>query len=462
MEASPAPVFNGPLRVSAANPRYFSDDAGSAIYLTGSHTWAVLQDMWLEGAPRKPTDYAGFLRMMEDNGHNFLRFWSWMQTRNANWSETPTHFDPQPFARSGPGLANDGLPRFDLARWNDDYFARLRERVEQAGRKGIYVSVMLFEAWAIKWATPATDPWPFHPMHPANNINGITDDPVAANGRAWDFYSLRCPQLLEWQKAYVREVVDTLNDLDNVLFEICNEVPHRPEAMAWQDHMCLFIKQYERGKPKQHPVGITAEGGDQDNAELFASSADWISPSNGRLFEYRYNPPAADGSKVILNDTDHLWGHGCEVGWIWKSFARGMNVLFMDPWEPIPSDMPGWVQNGVSLNQRYYHLWDAVRRNLGYARRFAQRMDLNRCAPHDALCTSGYCLAAPGREYLCFFPAGGREGLDLWDAPGQFSVEWFSPTTGETSYGETISGNKRHALAAPFTGSAVLYLRQTT
>jgi hypothetical protein len=454
-------AFNGPLRVSAVNPRYFTDDTGKACYLAGSHTWAVMQDMWLEGAPRKQMDYDGFLHMLSDHSHNVLRFWSWMQLKNANWSETATLFDPQPFVRSGPGLANDGLPRFDLARWNDDYFARLRERVEQAGRKSIYVAVMLFEAWAIKWAQPTTDPWPYHPMHPANNINDITDDPVVANGRAWDFYSLRCPQLLHWQKAYVQKVVDTLNDLDNVLFEICNEVPHRPEAMAWQDHMCRFIKEYERGKPKQHPVGITAEGGDQDNAELFATSADWISPSNGRLFEYRYNPPAADGSKVILTDTDHLWGHGCEIGWIWKSFARGMNVLFMDPWEPIPSDMPAWVHNNVSLNQRHYYLWDAVRRNLGYTRRFAQRMNLNGCAPHNALCTSSYCLATPGQEYLCFFPNGGHEGLDLWDAPGQFAVEWFNPATGEASNGEAITGNRRHALAAPFAGPAVLYLWQT-
>ncbi len=79
---------------------------------------------------------------------------------------------------------------------------------------------------------------------------------------------------------------------------------------APQDHLCAFVQEYERSQPKQHPVGITAEGGNQDNAELFATCADWISPSNGRLFEYRYNPPPADGTKVILTDTDHLWGHG--------------------------------------------------------------------------------------------------------------------------------------------------------
>jgi len=186
--------------------------------------------------------------------------------------------------------------------------------------------------------------------------------------------------------------------------------------------------------------------------------ADWISPGTGPGYEYRYNPPAADGAKVILTDTDHLWGHGSEVGWIWKSFTRGLNVLFMDPWEPIPGTLPRWIQGGVSLNQRYYHAWDPMRRNMGYTRRYADRMDLRRAVPHDELCTSTYCLADPGHEYLCFFPAGGHEGVDLWDTAGTFVVEWFDPGTGRTYAGEAIEGGRRNALSAPFPGPAVLYV----
>ena len=34
----------GPLRANPANPRYFTDGSGRAIFLTGSHTWANFQD----------------------------------------------------------------------------------------------------------------------------------------------------------------------------------------------------------------------------------------------------------------------------------------------------------------------------------------------------------------------------------------------------------------------------------
>jgi len=461
--------FHGPLRRNPVNPRYFTDDRGQSIYLTGSHTWAVMQEMWPENEPRHDMDYDGFLQMMADYGHNFLRFWLYsLYTRNCPWNNISTLFDPMPFERTGPGLANDGLPKFDLTRPSQSYFDRLRARVEKAGEHGIYVSIMLFEAWGLKWATPDQQPWEHHVFNPQNNINNITDQPLATTGKYAGNYtgvfSLACPQILAVQESFVRKVVDTVNDLDNVLYEICNEIPNTPEALAWQEHLCKFIRTYERSKPKQHPIGITAEGGDQINEELLASPADWISPSNGRAFEYRYNPPAASGQKVILNDTDHLWGHGCEIGWIWKSFTRGMNVLFMDPWEPIPGDLDWWQDGDITRNQRYYYAWDDMRRNLGYTRNIARIYDLNQCVPDLNFCTSTYCLANRDRQYVCFFPAGGSEGLDLTGLTGEFQVEWLNPATGVTVKGAAVPAvsptphamHQRVALRAPFEGPAIL------
>jgi hypothetical protein len=43
-EADAATAVSGPLRVHPTNPRYFTDDTGRALILTGSHTWQNLQD----------------------------------------------------------------------------------------------------------------------------------------------------------------------------------------------------------------------------------------------------------------------------------------------------------------------------------------------------------------------------------------------------------------------------------
>ena len=92
-----------------------------------------------------PFDYNAYLDMMEKNHHNFMRMWAWEQARMAPWSSEVITVDPLPFARPGPGMAADNKPKFDLSKYNPEYFNRLRQRVLEAGERGIYVSVMLFQ-----------------------------------------------------------------------------------------------------------------------------------------------------------------------------------------------------------------------------------------------------------------------------------------------------------------------------
>ena len=114
-----AATATGPLRVHPENPRYFADGSGKAIYLTGSHTWSNLQD---QGAKDPPPvfDFDRYLGFMEEHHHNFIRLWAWEQARWAPWSDGkgPNPKDwfvqPNPYARTGPGTALDGKPKFDL------------------------------------------------------------------------------------------------------------------------------------------------------------------------------------------------------------------------------------------------------------------------------------------------------------------------------------------------------------
>ena len=327
--------FDGPLRVHPENPRYFTDNGGKAIYLTGSHTWQNLMDFVAEGD--QPFDYTGYLDMMEENGHNFMRMWTWEQTRMGAWTADTIYASPNPFARTGPGLANDGEPKFDLTKYNPAYFERLRHRVEEAGRRGIYVSVMLFNGWSLdRIDSKVGNPFPFQPYNFANNINniGAPETPQDYDDRPSLHSLMIAPELLALQETYVTHVIETVNDLDNVLYEIINE----GGSIVWQHHMINFIKETERGMPKQHPVGMThIFDPTRGNQFLFDSPADWISP-NDVDFEWEYgnstvvssyktDPPDAKGKKIVFTDTDHLWGHGGNHIWVWKSFLRGANPI---------------------------------------------------------------------------------------------------------------------------------------
>lgn len=445
--AQPRPA-NGPLRVLASNPRWLADPSGKAVLLTGTHVWWNMQDNGLiirgaKGNPPPVFDYAGYLDFLNRFNHNFFRLWRWETTR---WTDTFTkelkYATPHPWARTGPGNAVDGAPRFDLTRFNDDYFARLRSRVIAARDRGIYVSVMLFDGWEIQF----TDAWQCHPFHEPNNVNGVEAD-ADGNGFALEYNTLhrsgmgRKVQAL--QEAYVRNVIDTVNDLDNVLYEISNEA--HGGSTEWQYYLIRFIRDYESRKPKQHPIGMTFQYKGGTNAILNESPADWISPNPGDgPGNYRTEPCANCSPKVVVSDTDHLWGHtGADNVWVWKTFLRGLNVLFMEDYLPSPT----WQ--------------DSARTAMGQVRRFAEKVNLAEMRPADRLSETRYCLAEEGRQYLVFQHDKGEFTVDLKDAPGTFQAEWFDVNGNRAVPAKPVQGGASRTFTTPFPGPAVLYLRKT-
>jgi len=427
----------GPLRVSMANPRYFSDESGRPIYLAGSYSdWSLQDNAW--GGGGGVFDLEAFLDLSATHNHNFQRMSAVETSRTRDKQRALT--TPMVYERTGPGHAIDGAPKFNLTQFNPVYFDRLRSRVVAARDRGIYVMVMLFQGWSLESKdNPSMNPWPGHPYHRANNINGINGD-RNGNRHGEEIHTLTIPAVTRLQEAYVRKVVDTLNDLDNVLYEIANESHN--QSIGWQYHMIRYIHKYETGKPKQHPVVMTVAYPEGDNAVLFKSPAEAISPNpNGG---YKDNPPAADGNKIIIADTDHLLGSHVDHMWVWKSFLRGLNPIFLDP-RLDPDKKPDALH------------WQLARRNLGYTRRFAQRINLATMVPRNDLSSSAYCLAHPGVAYLAYLPAGGTASVDLRAAEGTMTVEWFSPSTGETMDGGRVKGGAITEFVSPFTSRFTLH-----
>lgn len=448
-DSSPA---TGPLRVLPSNPRYFTDGSGRAILLAGTHTWFTMQDM-SEADPPLAFDYNAFLDFVQARGDNFFRTFVWEQSWKS-WLDYDAHVSPNIYERTGPGNALDGHPKFDLTQFNQDYFDRIRERVIQAGNRGFYVSLMLFDDFSVHDKGYGYSPYPGHPYNPANNINGINGDPNKT-GDGGQIHTLNISAITALQEAYVRKLIDTANDLDNILFEICNESEANQVNIDWQNHFIDYIHTYEAGKPKQHPVGFTVPWPDGNNADLFASNAEWISPNDSGMDTYKTDPPAADGRKVIITDTDHLWGLGGDRTWAWKSFTRGLNPIYMDPYD----DYASWIWNGVLEPNDPSVV--SLRANLGYILNYANRMNLAAMTPRGDLCSTGYCLANPitsGAEYLVYLPNGGSVNVNLSASPVDLSVEWFNPQNVTTVDALSVFGGNVQTFSAPFPGDAVLYI----
>ena len=84
--------------------------------------------------------------------------------------------------------------------------------------------------------------------------------------------------------------------------------------------------------------------------------------------------PPSDGTKVIINDTDHAYGAGelkhdgakGQRAWVWENFTAGNNVAFMDPYLVVwpgrnaPTGTTADPRIGVKLDTFYAPIRDAM------------------------------------------------------------------------------------------------------
>lgn len=468
----PEPI-TGPLRQSPRNPNYFQDAHGTPLILCGSHTWNTLQDWGTDSIPRE-LDFDAFVRFLQAHGHNFTLLWSVELPRFRGLPSTETDppeytVTPFPWERTGPGLATDGKPKFDLNRFDPAYFDRLRARVQALRRAGIYAGVYLFTGeWLRVFRCPADG----YPFSGPNNVNGV-DDGYRSGSSGVDSIVMKGPNAItDFQDAYVRKTVDTLNDLPNVLWIVSEEAP--TASAWWNDHLIALLRDYEKGKRFQHPVGYATPGEKPMDEVLYNSDADWVAPWA------RVSPPRSSGSghppvKVNVNDSDHsyfgLWNDPPQKNrnYLWENFANGNQVLFMDPYLLY---YPRQNRNrclapvrgiGTQPDPRYENL----RNNLGHLLRCSQKLNLANVTARGSLSSTGFCLAqtpAAGAEYLVYAPTGGAFTVDLSAMPAsrKLAVEWFNPDTGTATTSPPVpAGAAAQSFTPPFHGDAVLYLVDT-
>jgi hypothetical protein len=489
----------GSLTVSTKNPRYFShrgDDTGRAVYLTGSHIWNNFHDGMGPGAeaPAEPerSNFEAYLRFLTERGHNLIRLWRWEHFRSqAAGGNYHLNMSPQPWARTGAGNAKDGKPKFDLTRFDDAYFDRLRSRVEAARQAGIYVDVLLFDGWALH-LSPAPDHIEGHPFHGRNNVNGIAATSID------DLQVLPLdPQIQAIEEAFIHKVVDTLHDLPHVLWEVANEstgdgqltqefagflgMPEAPvygDSTEWQYWVIDVVKAYEAARGYDpHPIGMSMQFPVADqtrvNEPLLNSPADWIAPgfdderfANGghpmapgadpsRWFA---DPPPNDGRKVVISDTDH-YTQGGDALWAWKTFLRGHHPMLMDYGLIGGFESAANAQEGVPPFEAY----EPARLAMGDTRRYAERVSLIDMQPRVDVASTRFALVNPGQEYLVLEPNGDGKPFTVELTAGRYAAEWFD--VGERRAVETtpieVAAEGPVEFIPPFAERpSVLYLRR--
>lgn len=412
---APAP---GVVAIDSQDPHYFIRD-GQFWYPAGYYPniAALTADQ---------TDYERYYReffdLLAENGINY--------TRNVFNMGQPYGDSRTVYLRTGPGTAADGGAKFDLTRFDPDHFDYWRRVIEYAGEKGIVVQLVILDSWHNKRPvireTEAGPEWgmKFDFYCASNNINGVD----ACDSQAW-----HNPQdeVFDFQKALVREVVQELGDLPNIIWEISNENYYNP---AWELQLADLVSEVEDSlgyprhlvMPRDLPNHDEAGGKENDLARTYSELI-----LNRRL------------RRPLIADNDG-GGSASPEGRrkkAWTALTAGGHISYF---------------HGGLYDREVLYAQDTREgmRFIGLLRKFLNdySIDLREMQPCPAAASRGHCLGRPGQDFIIYLLRGGS--LEVSPMPAPVQAFWFDPRSGESQPAQSEDGR----FTAPTRDDWVLYI----
>ncbi|MCI0540532.1 MAG: hypothetical protein L0Z50_35475 [Verrucomicrobiales bacterium] len=438
-----------PLRLHPDNPHYFLfRDKPTILITSGEHYGAVLN---------LDFNYVPYLDELRKNRFNQTRTFSGTYIEPADLSvegvqllgSTLSPLKPErycsPWLRSSTPGAGDVGNKFDLTKWNPEYFTRLKDFIAQAGERGIVVEFVLF---CIFYGEVGDETfWKLSPLKAGNNVQGIGTVPHQ------QALALKDPELTAVQEAFVRKIVAELKDFDNLYYEICNE-PYTGVTREWNDRMVAVIVEVEKAFPHKHLIaqnianGIQPDGSSkirQPNPHVSVFNFHYSVPPDVVAMNYDLNKPIGDDETGFRGTADEPYR---TEGWDFL-IAGGAVYSNLD----FTFSLTRPAGDGPSIFDKTGG-GPKLRDQLRILKEFMDGLDFIKMKPNDAVIkTSRFAgpqaasppvkptaraLAEPGKAYAIYLRGGDQAELVLDLPAGDYRAEWVNTKTGKIDKTEDL------------------------
>lgn len=440
-----------PLRLHPENPRYFEFRGKPTVLVTsGEHYGAVLNADF---------DYKKYLATLERYGFNLTRTFTGAYCEPAGaFNIEKNTLAPAagklicPWARSDEdGYAGGGGKKFDLDRWNEAYFARLKDFVAEAGRRGVVVELVLFCPFYEE------SQWNISPMNAANNVNGIGK--VGRN----DVYALKEEPLTRAQHALVVKLVTELNAFDNLYYEICNEPYFGGVTRAWQDRIADLIASTEDKLPQRHLIAENVANKwkkvERPHPKVSIFNFHYATPPETVAMNWQLKLPIGDNETGFRGDGDFVYrSEGWEFLLVGGSLYNNLDYSFAVGHE-----------GGTAKNKAPGGGSPALQAQLKVLKDFIHGFDFLRMTPEPGVVKGGvprkgavHVLAQRGREYAVYVRGGEQTKLVLDLPSGKYRATWLDTKSGSTAGEETFDhpGGERTVASPGYREDIALAVRR--
>jgi hypothetical protein len=442
-----------PVSLHPENPHYFLFRGKSlAIISSSEHYGAVLNPAF---------DYIRYLNTLQKEGMVYTRLFtgSYFEKDGSFGIEKNTLAPASgkalvPWKRSNEPGAACGGNKFDLDKWDESYFARLRSFISEAGKRGIIVEITLF--------TSIYDFWDIQPLNPINNIN--IREPLTKE----NVQTLKNETALKYQEDLTRKVVRELKEYDNLFYEIQNE--------PWADHSLSIAPNSEfldnadfklDGHDWQKRIDIASQQSLEwqkkissiiDDEERALANKHLIAQNYSNFY---YPVPEVDPKVSILNfhydyplAVEKNYSHQKVIGFDESGFAGNADATYRkQAWKFIIAggglfnnlDYSFTVGNedGTAVNKAPGGGSRELRKQLKVLSDFFHSFDFIRMHPHNGVVvlsgsTFARVLAEEGKQYAIYITKGPVSNLRLNLPEGNYKAEWISTLNGSVMKNEKI------------------------
>jgi hypothetical protein len=390
-----------PLALHAKNPHYFMFRGKPTVLITsGEHYGSVINTEF---------EYGKYLETLAADGLNLTRLFV------GPYCEPPGAFHiaentlapkPDKVLFPWPRRSESGPYKFDLSKWDEAFFTRLKAFAGSAGKVGVIVEVNLF----CPFYEDAM--WKLSPFHEANNVNGLGKLPRT------DVYTLdKSGGLLKVQEEMVRKIVAELKDFDNVYFEICNEPYFGGVTLAWQHHIADVITAAEKGLPHRHLISQNvanyAARVEKPHPAVSIFNFHYASPPDTVTWNYGLNKVIGDNETGFRGTKDFAyrsegWDFVLAGGGLFNNLDYSFTAAKPDGTFEFPATQPGGGG-------------PAFRKQMKALATFLNGFDFVAMKPDNGVIhgelpgLSSRALIEPGKQYAVYLrPAIGRPFSASW------------------------------------------------
>jgi hypothetical protein len=429
------------------NPHYFLYNGKPTVLITSAEHYGVVINASL--------DYKKYLDVLQRYHFNLTRIFSGSYYE-GKYNDAPANtmaIRPEkllvPWARSNVSGYVNGGNKFDLNKWDIRYFNRLKDFCKEASERGIVVEIVFFSA------NYSPSNWKNSPLNMHNNINLLKD--VSYN----EIFLSSNKELIHYQLAMVRKIVEEVNPFENVYFEICNEpywlkgIPEvdssiheqlvTPAIYKWQKKIALTVNETEQKLPKKHLIA-------QNFANTYLKIKNLDTNVSILNFHYGY-PPKTVTDNYSLNKTiafDETF-EGLNAAErrkeAWAFMMAGGAVYDNLDWSFTNDDMTG---RGINTSDKQKS-GEAVRSQLDVLQQTLQSFDFIKATPLNSMYKIDgidlYGLGIHGKDYIMYWLKTEKASLASWSCPlprGKYLLKWMDPSNGRITQEQVMRSKQGH------------------